>query len=490
MSEEVKKLNLFGIFGQVQESYQEAEAKAKSEQGAPKIERFRTGEDGKYQIRVLPLAPVMGDNGELLEMDRKGYEYPLKQMFLDIQVPGKGKNGKPKVINIPVINATQKGVGKSIDLIDTYVKIAKELYADDQEVLDLIASNSFSHGLKWQSLRCMYVLDLDHRNKGPQLYQQSYSQYRDMDDAKLDLWNDLLEDNEKQPCPISSFNNAYPVTITRKNNNGKTEYKFAIKTTKASSNYDLTEEELQRLWDMPRINEVIYRYTKYQAEATKVFLEQYDERHDLEVTKEKDFEDAFKTLIGELPKDDTSSFDLSKADKSKDGDGDGKGELTFDDLCDRYDAIVDQDLPSDSDEYQDLRADIAKFAKDNGLDLRVSHSKSNQDLLDELEDLLDEQETAPSKGKKVDKEDDPEPEPEPEPKKEEKPADEAPADGGGRRRARRARPSDDDDDEPENKEAEAPAPKDDDDEPENKENEAPADAPEEGRRRRRERRPR
>lgn len=486
----MKKLDLFSLFGQVQESYQEAEARAKSEQGAPKIERFRTGEDGKYQIRVLPLAPVMGDNGELQEMDRKGYEYPLKQMFLDIQIPGKGKGGKPKTINIPVIQATQKGVGKSVDLIDTYVKIAKEMYADDQEVLDLIASNSFSHGLKWQSLRCMYVIDLNNRKKGPQLYQQSYSQYRDMDDAKLDLWNDLLEDNEKQPCPISSFNNAYPVTIIRKNNSGKTEYTFSIKTTKASSNFDLTEDELQKLWDMPRISEVIYRITKYQVEATKVFLQQYDERHELEVTKEPDFEEAFKQLMGEMAKDDTSSFDLSKADKSKDGDGDGKGELTFDDLCDRYDAIVDQDLPSDSDEYQELRADIAKFAKDNGLDLRVSHSKSNQDLLDELEDLLDEQETAPSKGKKVEKEDEPEPEPEPEPKKEEKPADEAPADGGGRRRARRARPSDDDDDEPENKEAEAPAPKDDDDEPENKENEAPAEAPEEGRRRRRERRPR
>ena len=239
---------------------------------------------------------------------------------------------------------------------------------------------------------------------------------------------------------------------------------------------------------MPRINEVIYRYTKYQAEATLEFLKQYDKRHELEVTDEQDFQDAYKQLIGELPKDDTSSFDISKADKSKDGGDNDKGEITFDDLCDRYDAIVDQDLPSDSDEYQELRADIAKFAKDNGLDLRVSHSKSNQDLLDELEELLDEQETAPSKGKKVEKEDEPEPEPEtePEPKKEENPADEAPAEG--RRRSRRARPSDDDDDSSEA--AAAPEKKDDDDEPENKEEAPAAEAQEEGRRRRRERRPR
>ncbi len=476
MSEEKQKLNLYGLFGQVQESYQEAEAKAKSEQGSPKIERFRTGEDGKYNIRVLPLAPVVGENGELLEMDRKGYEYPLRQQFLDIQVPGKG-GGKPKTINVPVIQATQKGVGKSIDLIDTYVKIARELYSDDQEVLDLIASNSFSHGLKWNSLRCMYVLDLDHRNKGPQLYQQSYSQYRDMDDAKLDLWSDLLEDNEQHTCPISSFKGAYPVTIMRKNNNGKTEYKFSIKTTKASSNYDLTEDELLKLFDMPRISEVIYRYTKYQAEATKLFLEQYDERHGLEVTKEKDFENAYKQLLGELPKDDTSRFDFSKVGKSSYGDD--KGGLTYDDLCDRYDAIVDKDLPSDSDEYQELRADIAKFAKGNGLDLRVSHSKSNQDLLDELEDLLGEQETTPSNGTKVEAKPD-ETEQEPEPKKEEKTVNAPPSDVV-RRRTRRARPSDDDG----NKE-EQPAPV---EEPGNEET-VPVEEPGEGRRRRRERRPR
>ncbi len=486
MSEETKKLNLLKIFGQVQESYQEAEAKAKSEQGAPKVERFRTGEDGKYQIRVLPLAPVLGEDGEPLPMERKGYEWPLRQLFLDIEI-GKNKNGKPKISNIPVIQATQKGVGHSVDLIDIYVKIAKEMYADDQEVLDLISKSSYYHGLKWNSLRCMYIIDLDHRNKGPQLYQPSYSQYRDMDDAKLDLWNDLLEDNDQQPCPISAFQGAYPVTINRKNNNGKTEYKFSIKTTKASSNYDLTEDELQKLFDMPRINDLIYRYTKYQAEATYVFLQQYDERHDLEVTKEQDFKDAYKTLLGELPKDDTSTFDLSKADRTPNG-GEDKP-ASIEDLWARYDMIVDQDLASDSDEYQDLRADIAQFAKDNNLDLRISHSKDNKELLEELEDILDDQETAPANATKV--KSDSKSESEPEPDKDEKgdpepdPEPVQPAENS-RRRTRRARPSDDDNDE-----ASAPAVE---PEPESQNNEA-AEAPEdgaasEGRRRRRERRPR
>ena len=53
------------------------------------------GEDGEYSIRVLPLAPTFDAEGNILPMDRKGYEYPVHQFFLGIKVPGK-KGKKPK----------------------------------------------------------------------------------------------------------------------------------------------------------------------------------------------------------------------------------------------------------------------------------------------------------------------------------------------------------------------------------------------------------
>ena len=132
MSEELKKRSAFELFAQVKQTYVEAEEKAKQEAGSPRVERFRIGEDGEYTVRILPLAPVLDSEGNVLPLDRKGYEYPIRQLFLGIETASK-KGGKKKVMNIPVIRTTDKGVDYSVDLIDTYVKIAKEMYGDDEK---------------------------------------------------------------------------------------------------------------------------------------------------------------------------------------------------------------------------------------------------------------------------------------------------------------------------------------------------------------------
>ena len=135
-----------------------------------------------------------------------------------------------------------------------------------------------------------------------------------------------------------------------------------------------------------RIPEQLYRYTRYQFEATLVFLQQYDEEHDMEVCKEPDFIEAVEKLKGELPADDNSHFDLSGA-ASKDS---SKEETTIDSLWAEYDVIVDQDLNEKSDEYQELREKIRQFIEDNGIDVRISRSKNNQQLLEEIDEALDE----------------------------------------------------------------------------------------------------
>lgn len=89
MSEETRKLSAFEAFAQIQQTYAEAEEKAKQEAGSPKVERFRIGEDGEYSIRILPLAPNFDENGNILPMERKGYEYAVHQFFLTIKAPAK-----------------------------------------------------------------------------------------------------------------------------------------------------------------------------------------------------------------------------------------------------------------------------------------------------------------------------------------------------------------------------------------------------------------
>lgn len=383
MSEEIRKMSAFEAFAQTQLTYAEAEEKAKQEAGAPRVERFRIGEDGEYSIRILPLAPVFDQDGNILPMERKGYECPVHQLFLAIEVPSK-KGGKSKKINIPVIRTTNKEVGYSVDLIDTYVKIAKEMYADDEDLIKLITGNSYSGGLRWNYQHAMMILDVSsdkERAKGPQLLQCSHSQYKDIDAAKMRLWKELREDGGQETCPISGFTDAYPVKIIRANNNGKTEYTIEI----GRKTLDIKEAEAEKLLDLPRIPEQIYRFTRYQFEAILVFLKQYDEKHEMEVCKEPDFIEAVEKLKGELPADDNSHFDLSGA-ASKESD---KEEVTIDSLYREYDAIVDQDLNEKSDEYQDLREKIRQFIEDKGLDVRISRTKNNQQLLQEIEEALD-----------------------------------------------------------------------------------------------------
>lgn len=385
MSEEIKKINAFNAFQKVQQTFAEAEEKAKQEAGTPRVERFRIGEDGEYTLRILPLAPDFDESGNILPMTRKGYEYPIHQFFLPITMPSK-KGGKVKKINIPVIRTTDKEVGHSVDLIDTYVKIAKEMYADDEDLMKLLTSNAFSGGLRYNYQHAIMVLDVSsdkERAKGPQLWQCSHNQYKLIDNAKMRLWRELHEDGGQETCPISGFIDAYPVKIIRENNNGKTEYTVEI----GRKTLDIKEEEAQKLLDMPRIPEQIYRYTKYQLEATLVFLQQYDEKHDMEVCKESDFLEAVEKLKGELPADDNSHFDLADAG----GKASEKAEkVTLDSLWSEYDAIVAQEYSEKSDEYQDFREKIRQFVEDNGIDVRLSRSKNNQQLLEEIEAALDE----------------------------------------------------------------------------------------------------
>lgn len=388
MSEEAIKMSVFDIFKQSAQTYEQALAKRESEKPIKKIERYRISDDGDYLVRILPLCPHIGEDGKPIKMDRTGYEFDVRQQFLKIKLPVKKGSKKSKVVQIPVIQTTQKGVGLPVDLIDTYVKIAKE-FDEDGSITKKVTSNGFDGGLKWNWQHAMYLLDLDKKRKGPLLFMSTYAQYHAMDDAKKDVWDQLIaaEADNREQCPLCSFAGAYPLKITRSDNNGKTEYKFSLQTIGKPD--VLKEEELKALLDAPRIDDEIYKYTRYQFEATLEFLKQYDEMLDISVCEEDDFKAAVDQLRDALPKDDTSHFDILKA-SDKNESGSAKNEVvTIDTLWDENDAIEANGLGKDSDEYNELREKIVQYILDNKLDVRVGHSKSNAQILEDIEDVLD-----------------------------------------------------------------------------------------------------
>lgn len=374
--------SIFGLFAQSQETLDDAKRKSASESNA-KTQYLQLSNDGTYAVRILPLAPVIGPDGQpIFPMPRKGYEYPQKDIFLKIN--GVDKKNKKVTKTIPVCHTSLVFPDLSNDLIDLYVQLACDANDGDKDFCDKITGSTYNGGLKYNSKRCMYVLDMNERGKGLQILQLSYSQYKDLEDAKLRLWGKLALKDANAPCPISSPLNAYPVEITRSTKNKKTSYAVGVDTF---SGIDaLSQEELQMLLDAPRLPEVLYVYRRFHLEATIEFLRQQDEQFGLNVMESEEIKDCIDRIKMRLPADDQSHFSFG----SDDADGDDKsGKMTIDKLWGIYDDLEEKGLNDRSEEGQNLRSQIREFIEDNELDIRVDRKKSNLSVLEEIQDALE-----------------------------------------------------------------------------------------------------
>lgn len=489
---ENSKINYRDLLKKTAVTYDQVVERVKEEQTRTQVDRFRMGEDGDYAVRILPLAPYLTASGEIDETKklRPSFEYPLQQMFLDIKGEAKKKGGKPSIISVPVVRATQEGVGKSVDLIDTYKKLVKELYPEDKDLIEKMNANSFQNkaSLKWSGYRVMYVFDADAKKRTPLLWQTSYPQYAEICDRQIALWDKLKKKDEDAEDPVASFGTSYLLEIKRKTEKTNTSYTFNIDMT---SDDELDDKDLDALFAAPRIPDVIYRYGRYHFEATIEFLKQYDAEHDLDIMKEETMQNAIDQLKGELDPNDQGHFDLSTAGK----DSDGKSKITFEQLNDRYNSLVDRDLADDSEEGIDLREDIRAYCEENGLNVVMKHSMSTAEILDAVEEAEQNKPAAAEKKeeKKAEKKEEPkkdEDEPE-KPSRRRRSSDDDDKDEREDKKDKADKSDDDeDDDQPSRRRRGARPTRDDDDddkEKEAKKDEAPADddSPRRERRRRR-----
>lgn len=316
-------------------------------------------------------------------MERKGYEYPLRSLMLKIENDKKLVKGKPSITYVTVCDAKQRFNNLKEDLIDLYVSTACDMYADDEALCKKLRSNSFEGGLKWDSKRCMYVIDCDHKEDGLQILQLSFAQYKELEERKLNLWAKL---NKKKlvNCPISSIDNGYPLEIIRKTENKKTSYSFNIDTVSGAEPLD--EQTLQNLLDARRLPEILYNYTRFHLEATIVYLTQLDKKYDIDVMSSDEIKNCIEQIKTLLPSDDNSHFSMDGGSSNNAEAGSNMNDL--DALWERFDKLDEAGLDDESAEGQELRTSIKEFIEDNDLDIQIKRSKSNQDLLDECEKAL------------------------------------------------------------------------------------------------------
>ena len=374
---DIQSMSVEDLFLGIQESYSEAQQRAQEENKSfAKTEFFRMDKFGVYRLRILPVAPNSDGTAE-----RKSYEFPVRQMLLEIEKPSTG--GKQSFMYVTVPRATDAGY--PVDLIDTYRKAAvtAATEAGDEKLAEKIGGGSFGGGLKFNYGHAMYVLDLDERAKGLQLLTLSHSQFKDLDERKFKLWQKKLSKNPHYSCPVSSVYNAYPVEIEKRKNGSKTEYIIGIDNE--SDNEVLSMEELNSIMSAPRIPEIIYRYSRYHFEATIEFLKQCDVKYGLQIMDTEEMQKAIEHLRIELPKEDTSSFSFDKRNKDT---KENTGGISLDDLFNRFDELQDKGLGDKTEEGQELRALIRSFIEQEKLPVRVTRATTNADLLDMLEEAV------------------------------------------------------------------------------------------------------
>lgn len=378
--EEALQGSLLDLFALSQESLDDAKRKNASESSV-KTQYFQMTNDGTYAVRIVPLAPVIGADGKPLPSGRKGYEYPQKDIFLKIQ--GVDKNGKQTFRHVPVCHSKLVYPNLQNDLIDLYVQLACEVNASDKEFCDKISGTSFNGGLKYNSKRCMYVLDMAERGKGLQILQLSFSQYRDLEAAKLRLWGKLSQKNPKTLCPISSPLSAFPVEISRTTEKKKTSYSINIDTISGTD--ELTQEEMQAVFDAPRLPDVLYVYRRFHLEATIEYLKQLDEQYGLDIMSMNEIKDCIDQIKMCLPADDQSHFTIN----TDDSDSSKGGKMTLNKLWEMFEDLEDQKLGDRTEEGQNLRTLIREFIEDNDLDIRVDRKKTNEMVLEEIQSLME-----------------------------------------------------------------------------------------------------
>lgn len=372
-------MSVENLFLKSQESYETAQARAAEEnKGFAKTEFFRMEKLGTYRLRVLPIAP--NPDGST---DRNGYEYPIHQMLLELEKPSKSNKAQYAYVTVP----RTTDAGYSVDLIDTYRKIAVSEAKDNgnEKMAEKIAGGSFGGGLKFSYGHATYILDLDERAKGVQLLTLSHSQFKDLDERKFKLWQKKLAKNSSYPCPISSIANAYPVEIEKKKNNSKTEY--AISIDNEADTDTLSKEELTALLNTPRIPEIIFRYSRYQFGATVEFLKQCDNKYNLNIMDSEEMKEVIEKLSSELSKEDTSEFTFDK--RSKDAKENAENStVSIDSLFDKFEDLQEQGLGDKTEEGQELRGLIRAFIEQEHLSVRITRSTSNQELLDMIEEAM------------------------------------------------------------------------------------------------------
>ena len=359
-------------------------------------------EDGKtLKIRIFPAHPGVED-----------FYIPKKCYWLTVA----GRDGDPR--RTTVLDSKVHG-GTKWDLVEEYVKFAKKKWAKDSEKLDALTGtgqnqNSLNPSYTWLCYAAQVTADEELRAK-------LWEFKKMVRDAMNKLAFSEDEDEAIEVDPFTDPDEGLPILVKymKNPNKKKGENYYEVSFPKKVSARPLTDEEIEYFMTLKPLTEVIQKYGMRDFEKALEGLQNFDEEHEMELFDDDDWlehvEEIKAQYDGELEDDKPSKKKTSKkVTKKVEEEDDNEGDDDSDDEEEEEEKPkkveeeeveeeeepeeADDEEEDDSDEAEDDglddmdRTELKKYIKDNGLEVSVKKSMSDDDLREAIREAMNSEE--------------------------------------------------------------------------------------------------
>ena len=355
-------------------------------------------EDGKtLKIRIFPAHPGVED-----------FYIPKKCYWLTVA----GRDGDLR--RTTVLDSKVHG-GTKWDLVEEYVKFAKKKWAKDSEKLDALTGtgqnqNSLNPSYTWLCYAAQVTADEELRAK-------LWEFKKMVRDAMNKLAFSEDEDEAIEVDPFTDPDEGLPILVKymKNPNKKKGENYYEVSFPKKVSARPLTDEEIEYFMTLKPLTEVIQKYGMRDFEKALEGLQNFDEEHEMELFDDDDWlehvEEIKAQYDGELEDDKPSKKKTSKkVTKKVEEEDDNEGDDDSDDEEEEEEKPkkveeeeveeeeepeeADDEEEDDSDEAEDDglddmdRTELKKYIKDNGLEVSVKKSMSDDDLREAIREAM------------------------------------------------------------------------------------------------------
>lgn len=330
-------------------------------------------EDGKtIKVRIFPAHP-----GE------ENFYVAKKCYWLTVS----GNDGDPR--RTTVLDSRVHG-GTKYDVVEEYTKYAKRFCKGDAAKIEAITGqkDSLNPSFTW-------LCYADRVSDDEQLRARIWEMKKMVRDALNRMAFSEDEEEAIEVDPYTDVDEGMPIMVTyRKNpNKKKGENFYEVSFPKKAKARPLTDEEIDYFMSLKPLSEVVGTYGLSDFERALEGLQNFDEEHEIGLFDDEEWlshleeiraqydddEDGGEEEEEEKPKakKTTAKKPTAPAKKEEPEEEEEEG--------DDEEEEEEESEESDGDEFDDMeRSELKKYIKDNGLDITVKKSMTDDDLRDAI----------------------------------------------------------------------------------------------------------